>query len=204
MGKILKSKATPETDTNNKPKVIKKILKSKATPKLGADEKAKFKKQANEGKQKHDAKMKASKEANDPLSALKEKYADLIPKKPAAAYAIYALDAVSRIVAEKALKDAGEEASHLLIGIQLGELWQDMSEADKEPWNEKAKKAAAEYEEKKKVWEATPEFTEYSKVEREQKEKTKDEKKEETKDQKEKKKAAAKEVAKEEKSRCEG
>merc|ERR1712139_727729 len=95
--------------------------------------------------------------------------------------------------AEKALKDAGEKASYKKVTAKLGELWKAMSEKEKAPWQEKAKKAVTEYEEKKKVWEATPEFAEFSKVEKEQKDKANEEKAQE--------KAAAKEAAKEEKEK---
>merc|ERR1711972_1089622 len=60
--------------------------------KLPAEEKTKFEEQAKEAKEKHAADMHAYKEANDPLAALKEKYANLIPKKPAGAYWIFAQD----------------------------------------------------------------------------------------------------------------
>lgn len=160
--------------------------------KLADDEKAKFEEQAKKAKENHAAEMQAYKEANDPLAVLKEKYASMIPKKPMGAYWIFAQDESQRSKAEKALKEAGEEAAHKKIATKLGELWKAMSDADKAPWNEKARKATTEYEEKKKVWEATPEFIEFSKVEKEQKEKDKEEKAKE--------KAEAKEAAKEEKA----
>lgn len=144
--------------------------------------------------------MQAYKEANDPLAAMKEKYAHLIPKKAHSAYWIWASEESQRSQAEKALKDAGEDAAPKKITVKLGELWKAMSETDKAPWSEKAKQAATEYEEKKKVWEATPEFVELSKVEKEQKDKEKEEKaaaKEAEKEEKAKEKAAAKEATKE-------
>jgi len=158
----------------------------------GADEKAKFEEQAKQGKEKQAIEMQAYKEANDPLSVLKEKYAHLIPKKTPSAYWIFAQEESQRSQAEKALKDAGEEASHKKITAKLGELWKGMSDKDKAPWTEKLQKATTAYEEKRKVWEATPEFVEFSKVEKEQKDKEKEEKAKE--------KAAAKEAAKEEKA----
>merc|ERR1712060_97128 len=88
---------------------------------------------------------------------------------------------------EKALKDAGEESTHKKITAKVGELWKSISDAEKAVWNEKAKQAAAEYEEKRKVWEATPEFVEYQRVENEHKELQKE--------KKAKEKAAAKEEA---------
>merc|ERR1719387_3024014 len=123
-----------------------------------------------EGKEKQAAEMKAYKEVNDPLSVLKEKYADLIPKKPLSAYFLFSQDPSERSKAEKVLKDAGEEGNNKQVTSKLGEMWKALSESDKAPWNEKLKKATAEYEEKKKVWEARPEYEEFSKVEKEQKE----------------------------------
>jgi len=139
--------------------------------KLGAQEKAKFEEQAKEGKEKQAVVMQAYKEANDPLSVLKEKYADLIPKKAHTSYFIFAQE--NKAKTEKDLRDAGEDEKALFkkITVKLGEMWKALSEADKVPWNDKAKKAVIEYEEKKKVWEATPEFVEFQRVEKEQKEK---------------------------------
>merc|ERR1711904_766684 len=137
--------------------------------KLGEKEKAKFEEQAKEGKDKQAAEMQAYKEANDPLSVMKEKYADRIPKKPTSAFWLFAQDPSERTKAEKALKDAGEEANHKKITTKIGEMWKALSESEKAPWNEKLKKASAEYEEKKKVWEATPEGAEFQRVEKEQK-----------------------------------
>merc|ERR1712224_1163945 len=91
--------------------------------KLGAAEKAKFEEEAKQAKEKHDVEMQAYKEANDPLAVLKEKYANIMPKKPMGAYWIFAQEESSRSKAEKALKDAGEEASHKRITGKLGELW---------------------------------------------------------------------------------
>merc|ERR1719453_2027560 len=146
--------------------------------------------------------MKAYKDASDPLSALKEKYADLIPKKPTTAFWMFSLDPSQKTKAEKLLKDGGEEIVHKKITAKVGEMWKALSESEKAPWNEKLKKATAEYEEKRKIWEATPEFVEFSKVEKEQKEAAKEQKdkeKAEQKEQKAKEKAEAKEAAKEEK-----
>merc|ERR1719387_1581863 len=158
-----------------------------------------------EGKEKQAAEMKAYKEVNDPLSVLKEKYADLIPKKPLSAYFLFSQDPSERSKAEKVLKDAGEEGNNKQVTSKLGEMWKALSESDKAPWNEKLKKATAEYEEKKKVWEARPEYEEFAKLEKEQKDAAKEQKekeKAEQKEQKAKEKAEekeAKEAAKEEK-----
>jgi len=160
--------------------------------KLGESEKAEWGEKAKEGKEKQAAEMKAYKEANDPRLVLKDKYADLMPKKPpTSAYWYYKEDPSAISKAEKALKDADEEASHKKITIKIGEMWKALPESEKAPWNEKLKKASAEYEEKRKIWEATPEFAEFSKVEKEHKDAAKE--------QKAKEKAEQKEAAKEEK-----
>lgn len=153
--------------------------------KLSAEEKSKFEHQAKEAKEKHIAEQQAFKEANDPLAVLKEKYAGLIPKKPAGAYWIFAQDASERAKAEQVLKDAGEEATHKNITTKLGELWKSMNESEKVIWNNKAKQAVVEHEEKRKIWEATPEFVEFQRVEREQKEIIKEKKKQENAEQNE-------------------
>merc|ERR1719387_1885136 len=152
-----------------------------------------------EGKEKQAAEMKAYKEVNDPLSVLKEKYADLIPKKPMSAYFIYSQDPSERSKAEKSLKDAGEEGNHKQVTTKIGEMWKSLSDSDKAPWNEKLKKATAEYEEKKKIWEARPEYEEFAKLEKEQKDAAKEQKekeKAEQKEQKAKEKAEEKEAKK--------
>jgi len=165
---------------------------------LGEKEKAKFEEQAKEGKEKQAAAMKAYKETADPLSVLKEKYADLIPKKPVTAFWIFSQDPSERSKAEKALKDANEEAGHKRVTAKIGEIWKALKDSEKEVWNEKLKKATTEYEEKKKIWEARPEFAEYDRLEKEQKEQKAKEKAEEKEAAKEEKKAA-KEAEKEEK-----
>eukprot|EP00746_Dinoflagellata_sp_MGD_P125507 gnl/MRDRNA2_/MRDRNA2_60267_c0_seq3.p1 gnl/MRDRNA2_/MRDRNA2_60267_c0~~gnl/MRDRNA2_/MRDRNA2_60267_c0_seq3.p1 ORF type:complete len:326 (+),score=138.51 gnl/MRDRNA2_/MRDRNA2_60267_c0_seq3:90-1067(+) len=171
------------------PDVAKKI--SELWSQLADSEKAQWDEKAKEGKEKQAAEMKAYKDASDPLSALKEKYAELIPKKPpSSAFWIYNLDPSERSKAEKVLKDAGEEASYKIINKKIAEIWKALSESEKEPWNEKLKKLTTEYEEKRKIWEATPEFVEFSKLEKEQKDAAKE--------QKAKEKAEQKEAAKEE------
>lgn len=168
--------------------------------KLDEKEKAKYEEKAKQGKEDQAAAMKAYKDSQDPLGALKEKWADLIPKKPMGAYWIFAQDEASRAKAEKALTDAGEEAAHKKVTAKLGELWKQLADAEKAPWNEKAKKAVTEYEEKKRIWEARPEFIEYQKVENEQKEAAKAEKAKEKEAAKEEK-AAAKQAMKDEKKK---
>eukprot|EP00746_Dinoflagellata_sp_MGD_P125506 gnl/MRDRNA2_/MRDRNA2_60267_c0_seq2.p1 gnl/MRDRNA2_/MRDRNA2_60267_c0~~gnl/MRDRNA2_/MRDRNA2_60267_c0_seq2.p1 ORF type:complete len:338 (+),score=142.45 gnl/MRDRNA2_/MRDRNA2_60267_c0_seq2:99-1112(+) len=166
---------------------------------LGEKEKAKFEEQAKQGKEEQAGAMKAYKDATqDPLSALKEKYADLIPKKPTSAFWIFSQDPSERSKAEKALKDANEEAAHKRVTAKIGEMWKALPESEKAVWNKKVEKANKEYEEKKKIWEATPEFAEYQRVEKEQKEQKAKEKAEEKEAAKEEKKAA-KEAEKEEK-----
>lgn len=161
--------------------------------KLADKEKAKFEEQAKQGKEKHAAEMQAYKEANDPASVLKEKYADLIPKKPAGAFfGYFAQDDAQRSKAEKALKDAGEEATTKKMAAELGKMWKALPEKEKALWNEKVKKAVADYEEKRKIWEATPEFAELQRVEKEQKEKAKEENEEDTTPKKEGKRKAPK------------
>jgi len=172
--------------------------------KLDDKEKAKFEAQAKEAKEKHAVEMQAYKEVSDPLSVLKEKYADLIPKKPMTSYFLFLQDDAQRAKAEKAVKDAGEEAAHKKVTAKLGEIWKALTEADKAQYNDKAKKAVAEYEEKRKVWEARPEFVEFSKLEKEQKDAAKEEKSKENAQQKEaakEEKEKAKEAAKEEKAK---
>eukprot|EP00746_Dinoflagellata_sp_MGD_P125505 gnl/MRDRNA2_/MRDRNA2_60267_c0_seq1.p1 gnl/MRDRNA2_/MRDRNA2_60267_c0~~gnl/MRDRNA2_/MRDRNA2_60267_c0_seq1.p1 ORF type:complete len:340 (+),score=150.03 gnl/MRDRNA2_/MRDRNA2_60267_c0_seq1:90-1109(+) len=183
------------------PDVAKKI--SELWSQLADSEKAQWDEKAKEGKEKQAAEMKAYKDASDPLSALKEKYAELIPKKPpSSAFWIYNLDPSERSKAEKVLKDAGEEASYKIINKKIAEIWKALSESEKEPWNEKLKKLTTEYEEKRKIWEATPEFVEFSKLEKEQKDAAKEQKAKEKAEEKEaakEEKKAAKEAEKEEK-----
>merc|ERR1719161_3097393 len=110
------------------PEVGKKI--SEMWNQLGEKEKAEWNAKAMEGKEKQAAEMKAYKEVNDPLSVLKEKYADLIPQKPLSAYFMYSLDPSIRSKAEKVLKDAGEEGSHKQVTAKIGEMWKALSDSD--------------------------------------------------------------------------
>jgi len=66
------------------------------------------------------------------------------------------------------------------MAAELGKMWKALPEKEKALWNEKVKKAVADYEEKRKIWEATPEFAELQRVEKEQKEKAKEENEEDT------------------------
>lgn len=133
---------------------------------LAEDEKSKYQARAAEGKDKAEGEMKAYKEKKDPVGALKEKYADLIPKKPSSAYWLFQLDSSSRLKATEAL---GQNAPHKEITAKLGEMWKGMTADAKAPFEKLLQGALKEYEEKLKKWQVSPEFMEIAKLEAEQK-----------------------------------
>jgi len=163
--------------------------------KLSAEKKAEFEEQAKSGKEKHAADMQAYKEANDPVKALKEKYADLIPKRAPSAYWIFSKDESTVAKAEKAVKDAGEEVHFKKVTVKVAELWKALSDKEKAPWEEQSKAAAVEHEKKKKIWEASPEFQELQRVEKEHKEAQKEAAKDDTTESDETPKKGAKRKA---------
>eukprot|EP00928_Gymnodinium_smaydae_P051161 TRINITY_DN3468_c0_g1_i1.p1 TRINITY_DN3468_c0_g1~~TRINITY_DN3468_c0_g1_i1.p1 ORF type:complete len:318 (-),score=92.56 TRINITY_DN3468_c0_g1_i1:215-1168(-) len=137
-------------------------------------EKKVYEDKAAEDKQRYVAEYKAYLEASDPAGTLRKKYEDLIPKKPMTAYFLFSQDAAMRAKATEALKAAGQpEPNNKQIVSKLGEMWKAASADEKAPFEERYKKDHAEFLEKQKAWQATPEFAEIERAEKAQGEKKK-------------------------------
>lgn len=139
---------------------------------LGEAEKKVYDEKAAEAKAEHEEKMKEYKEATDPAGCLKKKFEHLIPKRSPGAYFLFTMDETQRQKAAEAVKASNggnSDASHKEVTGKLGEIWKAMSAKDREPFEAQHKKAQAEFEQKWKVWEQTPEFAELAKVQAEQK-----------------------------------
>lgn len=104
--------------------------------------------------------FKAYLEATDPAGTLRKKYEHLIPKKPFTAYFLFSQDTAQREKALEALKEAGEETGIKHVATKLGAMWKAAAADVKAPFEEAAKKAHADFLEKQKEWQATPEFAE--------------------------------------------
>merc|ERR1712110_1076741 len=109
-------------------------------------------------RERYDAAMKQYQFVVDPVGALKAQYAHLIPKRPLTAYFLFVQDCSQRAKAEERIRAEGKEVSITSIGAKLGQLWQGASAEEKDVFIERAETAAAEYAEKLRIWECTPEF----------------------------------------------
>lgn len=135
---------------------------------LTAEEKKPFEEQAVEDKKRYEAELKVYQEAMDPAGVLRKKYEHLIPKKPMTPYFLFSQDTVQREKAAALLKEAGAEASNKQIVGKLAELWKAASTEEKAPFEERNKKESAEFLQKQKEWQATPEFAEIEKAAKQQ------------------------------------
>lgn len=143
---------------------------------LGEAEKKVHEEKAAEDRLRYAKEYAAYLEASDPAGTLRKKYQDLIPKKPMTAYFLFSQDAANREKAAEALKAAGTaEPAMKQITSKLAEMWKAASAEEKAPFEERCKKEQAEFLEKQKVWQATPQFAEIEKAEKAQEEKKKQE-----------------------------
>jgi len=127
---------------------------------LGEAERKEFEDKAAEDKQRYAEEFKAYLEASDPAGTLRNKYADMIPKKPMTAYFLFSQDPAQREKAAAALKDAGAEAAVKQLAAKLAEMWKGLSSEEKAPFEEKHRQEQSEFLRKQKEWQATPEFAE--------------------------------------------
>jgi len=128
----------------------------------GVETKAKYEAMAAQAKAKHEA----AKALLDPVAAMKAKYASLIPKKPLGPWMLFTQDPANRKNAEEALKKEEKVVTMGSLTSKLSEMWKLLAPEEKVPLEELHKKAIADFEEKRKSWEATPEFAEYSEVQK--------------------------------------
>jgi len=97
----------------------------------------------------------------------------LIPKKPMTPYFLFCQDPAMREKATEALKAAGQETVNKQLVSKLAEMWKATTAEEKAPFEERNKKEQAEFLEKQKAWQATPEFAEIEKAEKMQEERRK-------------------------------
>jgi len=140
---------------------------------LPAEERKVFEDKAAADKERYMAEMKDYNAACDPAAALREKYADLIPKRPASAYSLFCQDDKQKEKAAEALKADGKEPSATLLAKKLQDMWKDISSEDKISFQQEQTKLHLEFLEKEKVWKATPEFAEVEQAEKLQAERKK-------------------------------
>jgi len=165
---------------------------------LSEAEKKPYEDRAAEDKQRYAKEFAAYQEASDPAGTLRKKYQELIPKKPMTPYFLYTQDAAKREKATEALKVAGTaEPNNKQLVSKLAEMWKAGSAEEKAPFEERYKKEHAEFLEKQKAWQATPQFAEIEKAEKEQEERRKAAEAEQPEDTEAKGKKRGRSVAKE-------
>merc|ERR1719414_359681 len=140
---------------------------------LSEEAKKPFEEQAAEDKKRYESELKAYQGATDPAGILRKKYEHLMPKKPLTAYFLFSQDPAQREKATAALKEAGVEAGNKQLASKLGEMWKAASAEEKAPFEERNKKEQAEFLQKQKEWQATPEFKEIERAASEQAERKK-------------------------------
>lgn len=141
---------------------------------LSEADKQVYEAKAAKDKERHAAEFAAYLEASDPAASLRKKHQDMIPKKPMSAYSLFSQDPAIREKAAEALKAAGQqEPKAKELSAKLNEMWKAASAEEKSPFEERGKKDHADFVEKQKAWQATPEFAEIEKAETAQEEKKK-------------------------------
>jgi len=140
---------------------------------LAEAEKKEFEDKANADKERYARELMAYQEACDPVSALKRKFEHLIPKRPASAYALFCQDPAVRQRAEQAVAASGEAATSRLLSAKLAVMWKAASSDEKGPFQDAHWKEHGVFQQKQRVWLATPEYAEIQKAEREQEERRK-------------------------------
>jgi len=136
-------------------------------------EKKAFEDKAAADKQRFASELKVYMEACDPAGTLRMKYQHLIPKKPLTAFFAFNQDPKNREKAAEALKAEGKEAGTKQVATKLSEMWKAASAEEKAPYEDQHRKEHADFVEKQKAWQATPEFAEIEKAEKAQEEKRK-------------------------------
>jgi len=136
-------------------------------------EKKPFEDKAEEDKRRYEAEMQAFNEASDPAGLLRKKYEHLIPKRPKTGYFLFMQDAAKREKATESLKAEGSEANMKQLTARLAEMWKAAPAEERAGYEEQSQKERAEFLERQKTWQATPEFAEIEKAEKEMAERRK-------------------------------
>jgi hypothetical protein len=136
-----------------------------------ADKKV-YEDKATADKERYAKEFAAYLEASDPVGVLRKKYADMMPKKPLTAYFAFSQDAGIREKATEMLKAAGQaEPTLKQLTSKLAEMWKADGNEEKAVFEERYKKEKAEFFERQRAWQATPEFAEIERAEKAQEEK---------------------------------
>jgi len=137
---------------------------------LPESEKKVYEDKAAADKQRFEEEFRVYQEASDMAGALRKKYAHLMPKRAATAAARFLQDAAVR---EKAAKELKPDAGAKEVDAKVREMWKAAGEEERKPYEEQAAKEKAEFFKQQTAWQATPEFAEIEKAEKEQEEREK-------------------------------
>merc|ERR1740120_451989 len=132
-----------------------------------------YEERAAADKQRFAKELKVYMEASDPAGTLRNKYQHMIPKRPTTAYFLFSADSGNREKAAEALKADGKEAGTKQLATKLSEMWKAASAEERATFEGRYRTEHAEFIEKQKAWQATPEFAEIEKAEKSQEEKRK-------------------------------
>jgi len=140
---------------------------------MSADEKKPYEEKAASDKARYQTEMVAYNAACDPAAALRGKYADLIPKRPASVYWLFFQDTKQKEKATAALQAEDKEASSTAVTKKLQEMWKEITPEEKNGYQQEQTKEHLEFLEKQKIWQATEAFVEIEQAEKLQTERRK-------------------------------
>lgn len=135
---------------------------------LSAEGKKPYEDQVAADKIRYETEMKAYNAICDPAAALRAKYADLIPKRPASLYILFCQDEKQKEKAATALQAEDKDASATLVSKKLQEMWKLIDPADRIAYQQEQMKEQLAFLEKQKAWQSMPEFIEVEKAEKTQ------------------------------------
>lgn len=160
-----------EAESGVKPKLFEltKLLASRWSA-LPEEEKKVWKERATTDKQRYEAEMLTYSELLDPVGTQRAKCEHLIPKKPRNYFGLFLEDATNRGKAHGMLIMEGKEPCKKHLMAKLGGMWRSASDKEKARFHEQAQKEQLEFDEKQRVWEASPECTELGRVTKEHEE----------------------------------
>jgi len=167
MGDIVSKELQEKTGEKAKFGDIAKLTSAKWNS-LSEDERKEWEDKAAVDKQRYDSEMEVFLQGKDPAGALRAKYQHMIPMKPQSPFNLFCRDAAVREKAVAALKSESKEANEKTMRAKLGEMWKCSTVSEKVIFQEQHVKDNLEYLDKQKVWQATPEFAELEKANKEQ------------------------------------
>jgi len=127
---------------------------------LNSKNRLKYKELALIDKQQHAADRAELAHEMDPISALREGYAHLIPKHPPSVYWMFSRDDEQRAAAEASLRLCGITVTMGSLARKLSEMWHEASSDVKAKFTELRNAAIAEYQVALKAWQASPQYAE--------------------------------------------